>query len=299
MEDLNLLAHKVARRALDEGALRPIETTVHHVEQAGARFVVRMLAGRLGRSAAADRLQRSTIEKSGDANPFLPYDPALFVANLSDTHLCLLNKYPVVDRHLLVVTRAFEEQETLLTLADFEAILVCARQMEGLAFYNSGKLAGASQRHKHLQLAPFPLDPTGADTPIAALLGSPGTAGRVTCSPRLPFRHALLWLPPQEALNAAYLVQMYAAMLVELGISDGCTSPKPYNWLATRQWMLVAPRRAETVGGMAVNSLGFAGSLLVRSAAQLTWLRAFGPLCALRSVSEPLSSDSKLFDLCD
>jgi ATP adenylyltransferase/5',5'''-P-1,P-4-tetraphosphate phosphorylase II len=35
-----------------------------------------------------------------------------------------------------------------------------------------------------------------------------------------------------------------------------------------------------------VNALGFAGSLLVRSAEQLAWLRTLGPLNFLRQVVE-------------
>jgi len=278
----------VARRALAAGALQPIATSVHHVTQAGVRFVVRMLMRGHGEAAADARLQRATSGGNSTANPFLPYDPALFVVDLSATHLCLLNKYPVVAHHLLIVTRAFAPQEDLLTAADFAALLICTRQIDGLAFYNSGKIAGASQRHKHLQLAPFPLDPTGAATPIVAALGAPMRPGEVVTSPRLPFRHALLWLPAGAAQDAAFFTTAYHAMLQATGVWDGVVAaPRPYNWLATPEWMLMAPRIAETVGGMAVNGLGFAGSLLVRHADQLAWLEDFGPLCALRAVSEP------------
>mgnify|MGYP001170134122 CR=1 FL=1 len=286
----NLLrqAAAVTAHALADGALQPIATTVHHVAQAGVRFVVRMLAGGRGEAAADARLQRATNSGNRAVNPFLPYDPALFVADLSATHLSLLNKYPVVAHHLLIVTRAFAPQEDLLTAADFAALLACTRQIDGLAFYNSGKIAGASQRHKHLQLAPFPLDPTGAATPIIAALGKPTRPGEVVTSPLLPFRHALLWLPAGAAQDAAFFTTTYHAMLRATGIWDSdAAAPRPYNWLATREWMLMAPRTAETVGGMAVNGLGFAGSLLVRNADQLAWLEEFGPLCALRAVSEP------------
>jgi Ap4A phosphorylase N-terminal domain len=57
------------------------------------------------------------------ANPFLPYDEALWVAHLSDTHACLLNKFNVVAHHVLVVTRTFERQTEPLNAADFDATL--------------------------------------------------------------------------------------------------------------------------------------------------------------------------------
>jgi ATP adenylyltransferase len=276
---------QVAARALAGGALQPIVTNLHHVHQAGVRFVVRMLAPSLAARSGQPQDHPTIARPTQPANPFLFPDPALLVADLSPTHRCLLNKYPVVDEHLLVVTRAFEPQESLLTLADFAALVQCTRQIEGLAFYNAGPVAGASQRHKHLQLAPFPLDPAGVDAPIAPLLGAPGDPGRSVQSPHLPFHHALRWLPPDQATDAAYLLDAYRSLLLAADVWSGdAGDPRPYNWLATRQWMLVVPRRAETVEQMPVNALGFAGSLLVRNAAQLAWLRDYGPLNALCAV---------------
>ncbi len=284
--DLLARARRVAAHAVQSGALRPIETTLHHVEQDGVRFVVRMLGGAGGRQAAQRRLEQATVDRPTNANPFLPYDPALFVADLSPTHLCLLNKYPVVAQHLLIVTCAFEPQETLLTLGDFEALIGCTREIDGLAFYNSGKVAGASQRHKHLQLAPFPLDPAGIDAPIEAALDRPVREGAALRSSDLPFPCALCWLPPDAAADAVYMLTAYRTLLTEIGVWDGHeAAPKPYNWLATRRWMLAVPRSAEGVDGMSVNGLGFAGSLLVRHHAQLAWLRSFGPMSALAAVS--------------
>lgn len=287
-DDLLHQAAVVTARAMASGALQPIATTVHHVTQAGIRFVVRMLARGRGEAAADARLQRATAGRESAVNPFLPYEPALFVADLSDTHLCLLNKFPVVAHHLLIVTRAFAPQEALLTEADFAALLMCTRQIDGLAFYNAGKIAGASQRHKHLQLAPFPLDPDGIAAPIAAALGAPATPGALVTAPQLPFTHVLMWLPALHTADAATLAAAYRAMLMAVGVWDGGDAPPhPYNWLATREWMLVVPRLVEMVDGMAINGLGFAGSLLVRAPEQLAWLQAFGPLCALRAVSTP------------
>lgn len=285
--NLGVKARCVASRARQSGALQPIETTLHHIEQGGVRFVVRMLGGASGRKAAQQRLQQATIDQPRNVDPFLPYDPSLFVAELSPTHLCLLNKYPVVEHHLLIVTRAFEAQESLLTLADFDALLKCQRGVDGLAFYNSGKIAGASQRHKHLQLAPFPLDPTGVDSPIDQALGSPRHYGEIVRSPHLPFVHALLWLPENRFAEAEEIARSYRSMLNAIGVWTGeLSAPKPYNWLATRRWMLAVPRCAEEVGGISVNGLGFAGSLLVRDDAQLTWLRTVGPLNVLCAVSD-------------
>ena len=55
-------------------------------------------------------------------NPFLPYDENLWVTDISQTHVCLLNKFNVIDpphpsRHPCM----YEDQESLLTFEDFEA----------------------------------------------------------------------------------------------------------------------------------------------------------------------------------
>ncbi len=92
--------------------------------------------------------------------------------------MAILNKFNVVDNHLLIVTREFEQQRSLLTLRDFEALWRCLNEYDSLGFYNGGPEAGASQPHKHLQLVPLPLAPQGPPVPIAPLLaGARGAVG--------------------------------------------------------------------------------------------------------------------------
>ncbi|WP_042892042.1 phosphorylase, partial [Anaplasma marginale] len=130
-------------KAISTGALQSIPTDYEIVRENQIDFLVRVLTN-LVRKDVAKKAQKK------DFNPFLPYEKDLFVADLTETHLCLLNKYNVVDNHLLIVTRAFVEQETLLDLADFIALWTTLAQVDGLAFYNAGKDAGASVKHKHL-----------------------------------------------------------------------------------------------------------------------------------------------------
>ncbi|TAF49018.1 MAG: phosphorylase, partial [Oscillatoriales cyanobacterium] len=137
---------------LTGGALEPLTTTHTTLDDRGIRFSLRIL----------DNLHRKTTAKQAkpaDFNPFLPYDRNLFVADISNTHVCVLNKYPVFDRHLLIITRDFEAQTNWLNEADFFALWIGLRENGGLGFYNGGADAGASQNHKHLQLVPFPLVP--------------------------------------------------------------------------------------------------------------------------------------------
>jgi ATP adenylyltransferase len=269
--------------ALSGGALQPIATEQAHLEAGGVRFFVRVLA----RLEAKERVARAG---AGGVNPFLPPEEALRVADLTDSHVCLLNKFNVLDRHLLVVTRVFEDQALPLTAADFEALALCLAEGPALAFYNAGREAGASQTHRHLQLVPLPLAPEGPPVPIEPLLAG-GEEGRAT---GLPFAHAFLRVGPglvdDPGAAAGRLQQLYRAALARLGLDtpvDRAGRLAPYNLLVTRDWMLVVPRGRETWDGVSVNALGFAGALLVRDRAGLEAVRAAGPLAVLQAVATP------------
>lgn len=180
--------------ALRCGALEPIRTETRYLEERGIQFIVRILA-HLERKTRTNKAQQGA-RSDETCDPFLPYDKELFVAELSESHVCLLNKFNVVDHHLLIVTRAFEEQETLLNRKDFDALLPCMAEIDGLAFYNGEKAAGASQRHKHLQLVPLPLGPQAAPVPIEPLLGHAWFRRAWGEVPGLGFKHALARLDP-------------------------------------------------------------------------------------------------------
>jgi sulfate adenylyltransferase (ADP) / ATP adenylyltransferase len=276
--------------ALECGALLSLPTEYTFVEQGGVRFLVRTLAN-LNRKREA---KKATKALGKAFNPFLPYEEDLFVADISQTHLCLLNKYNVANYHLLIITREFEEQETLLTLHDFEALWACMAEFEGLAFYNAGKTAGASQRHKHLQLVPLPLAPEGPPIPIEPLLTTAifqGSVGRVS---GLPFVHGFAELDaslaesPLKAAAAAFA--HYHALLQAVGLSNSMPEnkqPGAYNLLVTRRWIFLVPRLQEDFESISVNSLGFAGALLVRNEQQMERLKNYGPLNVLKSVALP------------
>ena len=133
-----------ARHALACGALRPIETEQRFIDDGGIRFVIRMVSSLREKAERQAQNIAAALQSGRQHNPFLPYDEDLFVARLSPSHVCLLNKFNVIDHHLLIVTSAYEDQEILLTEADFAALTVCLGALGGLGFYNGGTRAGAS-----------------------------------------------------------------------------------------------------------------------------------------------------------
>ena len=251
--------------ARDRGALAPITTVCHLVEQGGIGFAVRLAEG------LERKLVTTEVRRQHHIDPFLPYEEDLFVDMLSPTHVCLLNKFNVLDHHLLVVTRDYEDQDEPLTLADFEALWACMVEVDGLGFYNGGRLAGASQRHKHLQVVRLPLSPE-RELPVEALIAGDRIA--------LPLRHSFARLP--AICPASELHARYQSMLREAACETG-----PYNLLVARGWMLLVPRSRATFEGIPVNSLAFAGALFVRDEEELRAVEHAGPMAVLRGVAFP------------
>lgn len=237
-------------RARASGQLRPTATETEIVEDAGVRFIVHVIAGE-------DHKRRSGREQARTGiDPFEPpYADDLFVADLSPTHVALLNKFPVLDDHLLIVTREDAPQQGWLTLADFEALHACMRGMDGLGFYNGGSIAGSSQPHRHLQLVPMP----------------------VTTWPLLDARErgfALAQLSREAGGTARELFDAYRRLMAQLELD---ADRDPYNLLVTRERVVVVPRTRHAWRGIFLNAMGYAGSLLVRDREQLATLREIGP----------------------
>ena len=275
---------KRTRHALKCGALLSIPTEFEFVEQDGVRFLVRILSNLIRKDEAKQQQKKQKTSNGKEFNPFLPYEEDLFVADISPTHVGILNKYNVVDHHLLIITREFEEQESLLTLADFQAMEACLREFDGLVFYNSGKIAGASQRHKHLQMVPLPLTPDGIQIPIAPLLENAQFNSSVATISQLPFLHAFATLG--TTLPEAML-EIYHQLLTAVDLHrDNQQICGAYNLIATKEWMLIVPRLQESFASISVNSLGFAGTMLVRNSQQMKMLKDIGPMNILHQVGK-------------
>lgn len=275
-------------------AIHPIRTRSELIEEDGVTFLLRVVSALARKDHADNEQPQNSSGTHKQDNPFLPYDQNLFVADISDTHVCVLNKYQVLDYHILLVTRSFQEQESPLTVKDFEAVLACLAEFNGLAFYNAGETAGASQRHKHLQMVPLPLGPGIPPIPIEPLWRTARFEGAMGIVPGLRFRHALARMDSRwsaSALEGAReLVRLYGKMAGKIGLASGgeggdTVNPGPYNLLITREWIFLVPRSTECFEGISINALGFAGALLVKDEAQRQLVKIRGPMTALHRVA--------------
>lgn len=281
VRDLLERADHVIAAALAGGALQPIRTELDWLEQDGQRFSVRWVSS----LALKDRARVDTVTaRRADFNPFLPPEPALTVAELGDDHLVVLNKFPVIDRHLLLVTRQFEDQRAPLDEADFAALAAVVGAHGGLGFYNGGRVAGASQAHKHLQWVPA--QASALENFLPAL-----RPGEVLDNPALPWAHAVVgldedaWAHPAEA--GAALHAAFRLACDRLALPSAADPMPPYNLLVSRSALLLVPRTREKWRDVSLNSLAWAGSLFVRDRSQIEGLRRHGPLAVLAAVCRP------------
>jgi sulfate adenylyltransferase (ADP) / ATP adenylyltransferase len=291
-ENNNLLTiiKQVSQKATKIGALQPIKTEYEQIISNEIPFLVRVIINLARKDEETKHKKQELSAKNKSFNPFLPYDRNLFVKDISPTHLCLLNKFNVVDHHLLIVTKAYENQETLINQEDFFALSICMNQIDGLAFYNSGKNAGASVQHKHLQLVPFPLSPFCDTIPLDKILLNFVDEKSFFQIPQFPFKHGFINIK-DEVSNpdqfAKKLNENYLQLLEILDIKINNNIPSQgYNLLLTRQWMLIVPRREECYQEISINALGFAGLLLVRNHLQLDLLKKIQPINLLTQITE-------------
>jgi ATP adenylyltransferase/5',5'''-P-1,P-4-tetraphosphate phosphorylase II len=101
-------------------------------------------------------------------------------------------------------------------------------------------------------------------------------------------------------LTAAFLQDMFEKLLNHISQqmnmyssvfyrNAGEEHPMSYNWIFTRNWMMIVLRKHATSPqyGLNVNSLGMAGLLLAKNEQDLNYWKTVGPLNVLNSLGYP------------
>lgn len=206
-------------------------------------------------------------------DPFENPTPELLIAQFppeKPVYNLILNKFPVIPNHFLLVTKDWQAQTDLLDKADLEATYECLKAWNTgdeskslFAFFNSGDDSGASQPHRHLQFLPVEaMRQPGSEAwhPLIDLLQStsPSPSSKFQHLSGLPFAHFALPLPPNpsaDTLHSIYITLYKAAAAATRGLTPGqdtetLPSQGPssisYNLAMTRSTMLLCPRKQET-----------------------------------------------------
>ncbi|KAF1320410.1 5',5'''-p-1,p-4-tetraphosphate phosphorylase, partial [Globisporangium splendens] len=306
---------EVTQRATQTQALKKI-TAGHELlppAENGIRYVLFQAQTANQKPVASAPAATATESPAPEKKPF--HDPFakehleqdLFITQLHGTHNLVLNKFNVVDEHVVLPTIEFEEQETPLSKADFRAMWTAMGSLDAFAFFNCGYESGASQPHKHMQLISYPSmkSYTNLDMPpllqfIHDRLQTEASDGTVHLR-ELPFFHFLhrIDLPADidDQVAADQLHAIYATVLQQLNAKEypgqeamsTTTAGRfvAYNLLLTKSFLFVIPRKTQRFNGIEVNAIGFIGSFFVRNDEQRAFFQTQGPMELLRQVTFP------------
>ena len=157
----------------------------------------------------------------------------------------------------------------------------------GNYFFNSSRIAGASQPHRHIQLlrrANKVYCPRN-EWFINNIINS-----KEVKNVHSKYGYAVLSrndIKYKNKENQLYMMYIDLISLCNIGNLNENTKPtKPYNLIITPEWFALIIRTKEKYKGFNINGLGFAGYLLATEYSDIDWIIDNGPHSLLNYVSE-------------
>jgi len=293
---------KKGELALKEGIVSPLQTSFEIFEDHGVEFIL----SKADESSATKKEGTGTIgdKPPSDFDPFdsKNLDKRMVVADVPPDHTLLLNKFYTMPDHALLITKEWQSQSSQLTQSDLTALFDIISALPAIGFYNSGADAGASQAHKHMQMVPLDVlrqyRPESKDPlPIEVLITKQKAAhqpGEVFMLPEFRFRHGVMLLSPTalSSWKTDHLFNEYQKLLMYTGISSQSEDDdmqtkmnQSYNFLLSKEWMMIVSRKQREFAGVDVNAMGFIGCILARGPEAIQNVHSLGPLNILEGVS--------------
>lgn len=252
-QDFVELVHSKYSNAVKDGSVKFTETTSKKLKDkcSGMPYYVSL----------AKSLMAKDKDSNKDVDPFeSPEDSMVVNSDINgDGKLqLLLNKYPVVEDHLILATKKFVKQDSILTPNELQTAykLICDLDDEDentrhLMFYNCGPESGSSQDHKHLQIIKLPQNfitfqdklCNGKEHFLPNIQDEPLQDNKVA------FAHFVLPLPEDPTKVSEDLLAMCFVSLLQrtLTFFQDWLNEKPnrktsYNVLLTKNWICLVPR---------------------------------------------------------
>ncbi|KAI9698519.1 MAG: hypothetical protein M1836_004100 [Candelina mexicana] len=219
--------------------------------------------------------------------------PSLHITDLPPAHTLKLNAYPILrPSYLLLTTSSLRRQSSPLSLADITVARTTLTSLspvpsrennesdseeeeeeEGrdyMVMYNSGREAGCSRFHKHMQILPRP-----------SVASFPLFPDRPPEDPvNVPYIYELIRHPPSPSSSSNTLSQIFTSYISSLNhfralLGIRCEDqPVPHNVLMTQEWTVVIPRRRAQAGGLSANAAGMMGLVWVGTEGEMErWKR--------------------------
>lgn len=233
-------------------------------------------------------ISEKVLETVIKRNPFLHPEPELtIIDSLLDKYRLILNKFPNKKYHFLMVTKEFEQQDSLLKPLELQLMHVILENlnkddedMKYFSFFNSGSESGYSQFHKHIQ---FMITSPKLDVYQEKVVSNVEffipkeivAANRPLFFKNASFKHYILKLKEsngeddeQDLDNLAilymYLIKRVMNIYKEFEI-DTKNKKISYNLMMMPDWIMIIPRKNAKFEDIWQNSLGFMGLFYLKN----------------------------------
>lgn len=241
---------------------------------------------------------------SVDTDPFAQPEPELTVLDkygANDKLRIIFNRFPVVDRHFMVVTRDFVSQNTPLVPDELFATYSILKELKlkdaddkWFSFYNCGQASGMLQPHKHIQFMTLPRDKDFEPIPAVVIkhddAEKPSSVSKhePLQHPKLPFAHYIVKLPEsvthEDELGALF-VHILTRTVTDL--RDAGAEGISYNFVMTTDYMMMVPRTVPKIDGLGLNSCAYMSLLLCKSDELVATVKEKKPLALLAEAGLP------------
>ncbi|CAN6674743.1 protein Apa1p [Trichomonascus vanleenenianus] len=233
-------------------------------------------------------------EKTHKPSPWYPLPEKELVVeeDFEKDYRVVLNKFAVVPRHFLLVTKEEVPQTSPLSPEDLAAAFKLLREANKsgsrhIGFYNSGRNSGASVPHKHIQFMALPEEYTPYPDELLAKNPDYKELQRPFSETRVPFANFIVPVPPEptaDDLGLRYATIMSRVLTI---LRDADSADKSHNIVFTEEWIIAVPRSAEAADGRSLNSTSTIGLLLAKSDEDLEYYRTTGPDNVLSMIGFP------------
>lgn len=212
-------------------------------------------------------------------NPFENPEPELTVIEDfgdSNQFRIVYNKFPVVPRHLMFLTKQYKPQTTPLSPDELKATYSILKTLatdpkdRWFAFYNCGQESGASQPHKHVQFMTLPKDFKPYPDFIVSESDSfiPDTKREPLQNPGIPMAHFIAKLPTNlNDLSEDDLIMYFTSLLQRTltVLRENDANSISYNVIMTTEYIMMVPRSLGKYKELGINSCGILGLFLFKN----------------------------------
>lgn len=239
---------------------------------------------------------------SKENNPFKNPEKELTIADKfgpDDEFKVVFNKFPVVPKHFMMITREFKSQDAPLSPSELVGIYTLLGNLKKesnekwFAFYNCGPQSGASQPHKHVQFMTLPKEYTSFGEQLAHTSAAfiPNPKEEPLQNKDLPFAHFAARLPTNELDLQHEDLTMYFVSLLQRCLTvlkQNEADHISYSFIMTTDYMMLVPRSNGVYKNIVgINSCGYVGLFLCKNEETQFLINEDGPLTILRACGFP------------